>query len=158
VVRLDKRMVAAVDQLAARSRCEGGRRSRAAIVRSMVAQQIAQIDPVLPIAAQLPEERRPPRPNAARPREGATMREEILAVMRAAPGEVFTPAKLAPLVRAGSRDSVRNTLLVLAARGRIEKVGAGRYRANAGAEHAEPSWASAGVGSSRGQDMPAHGG
>jgi len=29
-----------------------------------------------------------------------------------------------------NRDSIRNTLLVLAAKGRIEKVGAGQYRAH----------------------------
>lgn len=58
-----------------------------------------------------------------------SMRSRILERMAASPGEVFTPAVLAPLVEATSRDSVRNTLLVLHAKGRIEKVGPGRYRA-----------------------------
>jgi hypothetical protein len=42
---------------------------------------------------------------------------------------VYTPARLSPLVSSPNRDSIRNTLLVLAAKGKIEKVGAGRYRA-----------------------------
>ncbi len=49
--------------------------------------------------------------------------------MEAAPDEVYTPARLAPAVGSRNRDSIRNTLLALAAKGRIEKLGAGRYRA-----------------------------
>ncbi len=62
---------------------------------------------------------------------GGTLRERILAVMAASPLEVYTPARLAPEVGSANRDSVRNTLLVLAAKGKIEKVGAGQYRARA---------------------------
>lgn len=58
----------------------------------------------------------------------ATMRARILEAMGARPGEVLTTASLASIVGAESRDSVRNTLLALAAKGRIEKVGLGRYR------------------------------
>ncbi len=58
-----------------------------------------------------------------------TLRDRIVGVMEASPREVYTPARLAPLVGSENRDSVRNTLLVLAAKGRIEKVGAGQYRA-----------------------------
>jgi hypothetical protein len=58
-----------------------------------------------------------------------TLRERIVAVMEATPDEVYTPARLAPAVGSRNRDSIRNTLLVLAAKGRIEKVGAGQYRA-----------------------------
>lgn len=65
-------------------------------------------------------------------REGASMRARILAEMGARPEQVWTPARLSPLVGARSRDSVRNTLLVLAAKGRIEKVGPGQYRAALG--------------------------
>lgn len=76
---------------------------------------------------------RPPRARrCARAGDGQpSMRARILAQMAASPGEVFTPARLAPLVDATSRDSVRNTLLVLHAKGRIEKVGPGQYRAAA---------------------------
>ena len=56
------------------------------------------------------------------------MRTRILRAMEARPGEVLTAAILAPLVAARSRDAVRNALLVLAAKGRIEKVGLGQYR------------------------------
>jgi hypothetical protein len=70
-----------------------------------------------------------PRGPALGRREGASMRARILAEMGARPEEVWTPARLSPLVGARSRDSVRNTLLVLAAQGRIEKVGLGQYRA-----------------------------
>jgi|SRR6185437_235661 len=58
-----------------------------------------------------------------------TLRDRIVGTMEASPEEVYTPARLAPLVGSMNRDSVRNTLLVLAAKGRIEKVGPGQYRA-----------------------------
>jgi hypothetical protein len=60
---------------------------------------------------------------------GGTLRERIVVAIEASPGEVFTPARLAPVVGSRNRDSVRNTLLVLAAKGRIEKLGAGQYQA-----------------------------
>lgn len=79
------------------------------------------------LVATCADERREVR--AAAPAEdGTTMRERILAYLAGSPGEVFTPAMLAPEVGAASRDSVRNTLLVLAARGKVDKVGPGRYR------------------------------
>ncbi len=58
-----------------------------------------------------------------------TLRQRIVAVMDASPDEIYTPARLAPAVGSRNRDSIRNTLLVLAAKGRIEKLGAGQYRA-----------------------------
>jgi hypothetical protein len=58
-----------------------------------------------------------------------TLRERIIAVMEASPDEVYTPARLSPVVGSPNRDSIRNTLLVLATKGKIEKVGAGQYRA-----------------------------
>lgn len=61
--------------------------------------------------------------------QAGTLRDRLVGVMEATPREVYTPARLAPLVGSDNRDSVRNTLLVLAAKGRIEKVGAGQYRA-----------------------------
>jgi hypothetical protein len=67
-----------------------------------------------------------------------TLRDRIVGAIEASPGEVYTPARLAPLVGSINRDSVRNTLLVLAAKGRIEKVGPGQYRA-AGVSPATPS-------------------
>jgi len=57
--------------------------------------------------------------------------------MEAHPGEVFTPARLAPLVGSQNRDSIRNTLLVLAAKGRIEKRGPGQYQAGRKEEPAQ---------------------
>lgn len=60
---------------------------------------------------------------------GGTLRERIVAVMEASPYDVYTPARLASAVASRNRDSIRNTLLVLAAKGRIEKLGEGRYRA-----------------------------
>jgi hypothetical protein len=61
-----------------------------------------------------------------------TLRQRIVRVMEASPDEVYTPARLAPEVGSQNRDSIRNTLLVLAAKAKIEKVGAGRYRARQG--------------------------
>jgi hypothetical protein len=58
-----------------------------------------------------------------------TLRERIVLVMEADPEEVYTPARLSPLVGSSNRDSIRNTLLVLAGKGRIEKLGPGQYRA-----------------------------
>jgi hypothetical protein len=58
-----------------------------------------------------------------------SLRVRILTVMQASPDEVFTPARLAPEIGSKNRDSVRNTLLVLASKGKIEKVSAGKYRA-----------------------------
>jgi hypothetical protein len=57
-----------------------------------------------------------------------SLRERILTVMSADPDAVFTPARLAPAISWGNRNSIRNTLLVLAGKGKIEKVGAGQYR------------------------------
>jgi hypothetical protein len=63
------------------------------------------------------------------PKPEATMRSRIIAEMEARREEVFTPARIAAAVGAANRDSVRNTLLVLARKGQIVKVGEGRYRA-----------------------------
>ncbi|APR76485.1 Hypothetical protein A7982_01832 [Minicystis rosea] len=70
--------------------------------------------------------KRGPRPRAVE--SGGTMRTRILRAMEARPDEVLTAAMLAPAVAARSRDAVRNALLVLAAKGKIEKVGLGQYR------------------------------
>jgi hypothetical protein len=72
-------------------------------------------------------------------RDGSTMRARILERLARCPDEVFTPATLGPLVGAGSRDSVRNTLLALAARGQIDKLGPGRYTAKRDARLATPT-------------------
>lgn len=58
-----------------------------------------------------------------------TLRERIAAVIDAAPGEVFTPATVGRALESPNRDSIRNTLLVLAAKGRVEKLGPGQYQA-----------------------------
>jgi hypothetical protein len=68
-------------------------------------------------------------PGSADEEPAGTLRERIVAVMNASPDDVYTPARLAPLVGSPNRDSIRNTLLVLAAMGLIEKRGAGQYRA-----------------------------
>jgi hypothetical protein len=83
--------------------------------------------PSLAAAALEPAQRGQPSGPGEAP--GGTLRERIVAAIEASPGEVFTPARLAPVVGSQNRDSVRNTLLVLAAKGRIEKLGAGRYQA-----------------------------
>jgi hypothetical protein len=49
--------------------------------------------------------------------------------MQASPEETFTPGRLAHEIGSQNRDSVRNTLLVLASKDKIEKVGVGKYRA-----------------------------
>lgn len=61
-----------------------------------------------------------------------TLRARIVAAIEAHPGEMFTPARLAPVVGSRNRDSIRNTLLVLAAKGLIDKRGAGQYQAREG--------------------------
>lgn len=60
-----------------------------------------------------------------------TLRSRVLAAVAASPGEVFTPARLAPMVGARNRDTVRNALLTLASKGLIVKVDDGRYQARA---------------------------
>jgi hypothetical protein len=76
------------------------------------------------LSANPPRARRP----AGGPRPDRTLRDRIVATLDANPEEVFWPARLAAELEIRNRDSIRNTLLVLAARGRIEKVGEGRYR------------------------------
>lgn len=58
-----------------------------------------------------------------------SLRERIVAALEAAPGETFTVLRVAAALGHDNRDSVRNTLLVLAGAGRVEKVGIGEYRA-----------------------------
>lgn len=66
---------------------------------------------------------------APRERPTSTLRARIVSVMEASPDKVFTPARLVPRLGTSNRDSIRNTLLVLAAKGLIEKRGAGQYQA-----------------------------
>lgn len=133
VVRFDRAQLDGLGKLAARCVAETGRTTRrAALVRLLVEAKLAELDDARPLAAQLPLAelaitRGPFERSSKEP--GSTLRERVLAAMMERPREVFTPARLAPLVRAASRDTVRNTLLVLSAKGRIEKVGPGRYRA-----------------------------
>src|SRR5262245_8685917 len=114
-----------------RARCFGEARlrpSRAALARLLVGRGLGYREEPRPVREQLPlqalagERRKSPRPP---PREGPSLRARIVAEMTASPGEVFTPARLSPLVGATSKDSVRNTLLVLHAKGRVMKVGPG---------------------------------
>jgi hypothetical protein len=133
VVRFERAQIDALGKLAMRCAAETGKPPRrAALVRLLVGQKLAEIDDARPIAAQLPlselEVERLPSSRTSK-EAGSTLRGRIVATMAESPAEVFTPARLAPRVRAASRDTVRNTLLVLSAQGRIEKVGPGRYRA-----------------------------
>jgi hypothetical protein len=66
---------------------------------------------------------------SAREKPPGTLRERIVATLAAAPGETFTVPRLALALGHDNRDSIRNTLLVLAAAGRVDKVGLGEYRA-----------------------------
>jgi hypothetical protein len=75
-------------------------------------------------AAPVPREELPPREKPL-----GTLRERIVAALEAAPGETFTVARMALVLDHGNRDSIRNTLLVLAAAGRVDKLGVGQYRA-----------------------------
>jgi hypothetical protein len=90
----------------------------AALALESIAASEGALDGALEGLARLPAEER-----------AGTLRERIIAVMEASPEEVYTPARLSPAVGSPNRDSIRNTLLVLAAKGKIEKVGAGQYRA-----------------------------
>ena len=103
------------DSVARLSRVAQGRGEQ--VVLPPLAAAALQLDEGLPSTGVADEER------------AGTLRQRIVAVMEATPGEVYTPARLAPLVGSPNRDSVRNTLLVLAAKGRIEKRGAGQYQA-----------------------------
>jgi hypothetical protein len=58
-----------------------------------------------------------------------SLRGRIVAALEAAPGETFTVLRVAAALGHDNRDSIRNTLLVLAGAGRVEKVGIGEYRA-----------------------------
>jgi hypothetical protein len=85
---------------------------------------------------------------AAEPSPWGTMRERIVSALEASPGEVFTPARLARDLGLNNRDSIRNTLLVLAGKGLIVKVDLGQYRACKAPE--PPSKASAAPEASEG--------
>jgi hypothetical protein len=136
VLRLPAAHRAALDQLRERLWNESWQLfSRADLMRFFVACGLSAIDLEHPVALQLsvPDLKRArawsPRPRRRRPKRGGpSMRARILQRMADRPEEVFTPAKLAPLVGATTRDSVRNTLLVLHAKGHIAKVGPGQYQ------------------------------
>lgn len=133
VLRFEDDLLDRLDALGARCVAETGRPPhRAALVRLLVERTLLGIDPERPVSHQLPlaklEAERAPATRTSK-EAGSTLRGRILSTMGACPAEVFTPARLAPIVRAGSRDTVRNTLLVLAKLGRIEKLGPGQYRA-----------------------------
>jgi hypothetical protein len=74
--------------------------------------------------APVPRETLPPREKLP-----GSLRERIVVALEAAPSETFTVARVALTLDHDNRDSIRNTLLVLAAAGRVEKVGVGQYRA-----------------------------
>jgi len=133
IIRLRDADREALSRLGARFQTESRRRlSRAALVRLLVGHGLSALDESRPIAEQLPlhlldgERQQSPK---APPREGASLRERIVQMLGARPEEVFTPAKVAALVGARTRDCARNTLLALASQRRIEKVGPGQYRA-----------------------------
>jgi hypothetical protein len=86
-----------------------------------------ELPPLAALAVKLAPELPPVSPGEEE-RPG-TLRARIVAAMEANPAEVFTPARFAPVVSSPNRDSIRNTLLVLAAKGRVVKVGAAQYQA-----------------------------
>ena len=85
----------------------------------------AELPPKVNAALQLREEL----PPATAEVDGRSLRQRIVEVMEKSPNEIHTSARIAPLIGATNRNSVRNTLLVLAARGKIKKVGEGQYQA-----------------------------
>lgn len=120
--------------------------SRADLVRFFVHFGLLVVASNRPLCQQFPVAllRRVSRPGAKRRRRrslpgGVTLRRRILEAVYAAPGEVFTPAQLALLLGVTARDSVRNTLLVLHARGRLAKIGPGQYQAMSPALPGEPA-------------------
>jgi len=133
VVRLEEDAIRQLDQLAVRLREQTNRSwSRAAVVRLFVTGRLADIGDDRPLGEQLTLIRPLPSVRWRPPSSEHTLRDRIVARMAANPEETFTPALLAPLVGATSRDTVRNTLLVLAVKGRIMKIGEGQYRAQGG--------------------------
>jgi hypothetical protein len=110
---------AEIDALDARR----GEVPRAAMIRACVRTWLEAGGPVV-----LPPREEPARP----PRLGGlpSLRRRLVAALDARPGDVLTPPQLTRIV--GARpDGVRNALLELAARGKVEKVGEGQYRARA---------------------------
>jgi len=140
VIRLEEDAIQRLDQLVVRLREQTPESwSRADVVRLFVTGRLADIDEDRPLGKQLTLARRRPAPRWHPPASDRTLRDRIVVQMAASPEETFTPARLAPIVSATSRDAVRNTLLVLAEQGRIEKVGPGQYRAWGAEAHAPAS-------------------
>jgi hypothetical protein len=111
--------------------------SRADLVRLFIARGFADLDETRPIADQLPigalRMTRPPAPRRrTKSQRGESLRARIVKQMEAHPAEVFGPRRMSGLVGAKHQDTVRNALIALAERGRIEKLGPGQYRARGG--------------------------
>ena len=95
---------------------------------SIATEEGAELPPFAVAALEGRPPRLPPAGSGEEERLG-TLRARIVGALEAHPGEVFTAARLAPMVGSPNRDSIRNTLLTLAARGRIAKLGEGQYQA-----------------------------
>ena len=130
VLRMDRPMVDRLDAL----RPHFGHVSRSTLARAFFAigvnlaeAQLAGVEP--PTYDAIPEAPPPPPEPEPVASDPFTMRARILATMTANPGEVYGPARLAPILGSPNRDSIRNTLLALARKGLIVKVDLGQYRA-----------------------------
>jgi hypothetical protein len=111
--------------------------SRADMVRLVLRRGLAGIDAEQPILAQIPPEvldvARPKRFGRKPVPSGESTRLRVLKEIEARPGEVVTPARVRAILGSGHLDTIRNVLLVLAERGRIDKLGPGQYQARRGA-------------------------
>jgi hypothetical protein len=92
----------------------------------------AAVPPTAAALLQVHGDAAPAVPPTSRETPPGTLRDRIVATLDAAPGETFTVARVALALDHDNRDSIRNTLLVLAAAGRVEKLGAGQYRTKTG--------------------------
>lgn len=134
VVRLEAELLDALEDVRGIAVAAGVRCSRAALLRVLSAGFIAELRKPDAVAAPAVIRRLfrdytyEPKPRPAK-RERRGLRAAILAVMAAEPDEVFTPARLAPLVPNPDRDVLRNTLLSLHRLGKVRKVGEGQYAA-----------------------------
>jgi hypothetical protein len=109
---------------------------RASLIRAAVRALIDGEIAVAVILGHLREIKRTKRAACKRPAAPLgtpSVRRRVHEVLDAHPGEVLTTARIASLV-GGSRDTVRNALLALSGQGRVEKIGAGQYRAQARAQ------------------------
>jgi hypothetical protein len=132
-VRLPPEQVERLDALTRRFPLTHKRVTRADLVRVLVARGLDGLDELRPIAEQIPPDEfaahlPPPAPRPPHAETNEPLVDQILQMIEAQPTRVFRPCRLATQLQA-NKDVVRNTLLTLAARDEIEKLGPGQYRA-----------------------------